>query len=93
MASSRGGRPKLGEGDRGTRQTRVFEDIADMVAWISRVKKVSAAQILDPMVRPQVAAMFKAIEPEVEAIKKADAALKKVEEAAAIKHRRRGVPE
>jgi hypothetical protein len=62
MAKGRGGRPKKSDGEQPTRHVRVFEDLADMIGWIyhfeSQEEKTSVAQILDPMLRAQVAARF-----------------------------------
>lgn len=72
MAKGRGGRPRKEEGERGTRQIRAFEDIADMLGWICHFEGGSVAQILDPMLRAQVAARYAPYAGAVEAIKAAE---------------------
>lgn len=51
---AKGGRPKKDDGEQGTRQVRVFDDIAEMLADLSLVHPKSTAQILDPLIRPEV---------------------------------------
>lgn len=52
---------------------RVADDIADMLSWLSDIEGTNIADILDPLVRPQVTARFERIRPTVEAIKAAKA--------------------
>ena len=83
MSKQKRGRPK-GDGD--TRMVRLNSDLADMIGWIVRIAKkkdatFSAAQLCDPLLRPQIVARYKGIESEVERIKRAeDAASAKDEE-------------
>lgn len=86
MAKNAGGRPPKSEGEQGTRQVRVNEDIADMVAWINRIKGGTTAKYFDPLVRSQVEADYEEIEPEVRAIQKAERAAREAEAAAKKKH-------
>lgn len=80
--SNKGGRPFATEGERGTRQIRVFEDMADMIGWITRINGGSAAQLVDPLIRESIESAFKMIEADVERIKRAEAEVRKAEEAA-----------
>jgi hypothetical protein len=43
-----------GREERTTHQTRVHADLGEMIAWIARVEETTTAQVLDPMLRPQV---------------------------------------
>lgn len=77
MAKGRGGRPRKADGERGTRQIRVFEDIADMLGWVYHFRDqagdhTSIAQLADPLLRAQVVAMYEPYRPAVEAIKAAE---------------------
>ena len=53
-----------------TRLVRVNADLADMIAWIVRIQGGTAAQLLDPLLRPFVHAKFEQIKPMVEQIAK-----------------------
>lgn len=48
------GRPRKDEGERGTRQVRVFEDLADRLAELNAVTGEDTAVYLDKLVRPDV---------------------------------------
>lgn len=75
------GRPTTGEGDRGTRQVRVMEDIAEMCGWIVRVEGGTTAQLLDPMVRAEIEARYERHRAAIEKIRAAEEELRKVEDA------------
>jgi hypothetical protein len=72
MARGRG-RPKNPD-DLATRQLRVHADLAEMVAWIVRVQGGTVAQLLDPLVRPQIVARYEMLRSHIEAIQRAEAA-------------------
>lgn len=80
--SNRGGRPPASEGEKGTRQIRVFDDMADMIGWVTRINGGNAAQLVDPLLRPAISSAYKMIEADVERIKKAEDEVRKAEEAA-----------
>lgn len=77
MAKGRGGRPKKADGDRGTRHVRVFEDLADMIGWIYHFEGGSVAQILDPLLREQVATRYAPYAAAVAQIKSAESGARK----------------
>jgi hypothetical protein len=57
---------------------RLHGDLADMIGWIVRIAKkkdanYTAAQLIDPLLRPQIEARFKLIEKDVESIKRSEA--------------------
>lgn len=86
--ANKGGRPRESDGDQGTRQVRVFEDLADKLGWLTRINGGNAAQILDPLIRPSIESAFKMIEADVERIKRAEEEVRKAEDAA---KRRKGL--
>ncbi len=55
--AGRGGRPKKGEEAQETRQIRVFNDVAEMLADLALVHPRSTAQILDPLIRAEFLGM------------------------------------
>lgn len=83
------GRPTNAEGPANTRLIRAFEDIADMIAWIVRVEGGTTANLIDPMLRPEVTARYQKHEETVNRIKKAEDELRKVEEAEAAKREKK----
>lgn len=85
-----GGRPKASEGEAGTRQIRVNEDLADMISLVVRVIGGSSATLVDPMIRPDVVALYEKHKAAIEGIRlaeekvrEAEAVLKRTEEEAA----------
>jgi hypothetical protein len=79
MASTQRGRPPKDE-DEGTRMVRLYTDLADMIGWIVKLsgkKGYTAAQLVDPLLRPQIVARYDQIKPQVDKIKKAQAEAKK----------------
>lgn len=74
MPAGRGGRPKKTDGGQGTKHVRVFADVAEMIAWITRIKGNNSAQLLDPIIRSSIVSQYKILEREIEAIKRAEAA-------------------
>lgn len=86
--ASKQGRPKAGSEPGDTRLVRMHGDLADMIGWIVRLKGGSAASLLDPMVRPQITALYKVLEPAIKKIKEAEEQVKQLEKAAAAKHSR-----
>lgn len=49
---------------------RLYSDVADMIGWIVKVEGGSAAQVVDPLIRPQIVSRYERIKPLVERIKK-----------------------
>lgn len=78
--ANRGGRPRADEGDRGTRQIRVFDDVGEMLSLLVRILGTSTAQLLDPMIRPDLESMCKRHEAEIAKIKEADEVVRKAQE-------------
>lgn len=79
---AKGGRPRKDEGDHGTRQVRVFEDIAEMVSWIVRVEGGTTAKVIDPLVRAQLTVRYLKHKDVIDKIKKAEDEARRVEEEA-----------
>lgn len=59
------------KGENGTRQIRVYDDLADMIGEILDVEGGTAAALIDPLVRPQVSAKHEQLRSEIEKIRKA----------------------
>lgn len=56
---------------------RTYADLADMIGWIVRFAKKSdpgftAAELIDPLLRPQIETRYKLIEADVEKVKRAE---------------------
>lgn len=49
-----GGRPRKDEEDQGTRHIRAFEDLANMIGWIHHFTNEKVANIIDPILRPEI---------------------------------------
>lgn len=80
---NRGGRPKAGETVEGTRQVRLFADLAEMVSDILKVRpELTSAQLLDPLVRPSVVAMHDHYAEAIEKVRAAEAVLRRAVEQA-----------
>lgn len=62
------GRPPTG---RQTRPIRVSEDLAEMLGWIAELSDDSVAEIVDPLIRPDVERRYAPIESRVGIIKAA----------------------
>lgn len=80
MTRGRGRPPKPKE--EGTRGVRLYGDLADMIAAIVAVAddpKVTAASVVDPLLRPQIKARYERIRVQVEKIEKAKADAKKAD--------------
>lgn|SRR5574338_127697 len=75
-------RPKRADGQQGTDHARLFADIVDMVSWIVRVEGGSSAQLLDPMIRPQVTARYAKHKPVIDKLKAAEDEVRRLEEEA-----------
>lgn len=58
---------------RPTRQIRVSEDLAEKLAWLSELGDDPVAEIVDPLLRPEVDRRYAEIENRVEIIKAAKA--------------------
>ncbi len=83
VAGFKGGRPKrTQESGPATKQVRLNDDLAEMIAWICRINDVSSAQLVDPMLRPQITARYAALKHHVEAIKDAEEKARQAELAA-----------
>ena len=70
---------KADDGDAGTRQVRVFEDVGEMISWIIRVEGGKTANLLDPMIRAQVTARYQKHREVIDKIRAAEEALERVE--------------
>jgi hypothetical protein len=80
MARGRGRPPKPEE--EGTRGVRLYKDLADMIAAIVAVSddpKVTAASVVDPLLRPQIKARYERIRVQIEKIERAKADAKKAD--------------
>jgi hypothetical protein len=70
------GRPhnQEGSGDKYTKMVRLPTDLAEKLGWLVRLskEKKTAAQIVDPMIRPQIEARYEKIRAEVEDIKRSE---------------------
>lgn len=67
-----------------TTHIRVHKDLADMIGWICRVEKgSSSAQLLDPMVRPQITARYNKYLPLIRQLMAAEAEVERLEKEAA----------
>lgn len=84
---AKGKRPAKGDGEKGSHQVRVMPDMGEMISWIIRIEGGTTAVLLDPMIRPQVTARYRRYEAEIEKIKVAEEALKRVEEQVKAKTR------
>lgn len=84
-------KPKQDVNEKPTTHVRVMPDLAEMIGWIVRVEKRAnrggSAQLLDPMLRPQITARYKKYLPHIQKLQAMEAELEKAEEeaAAAIK--------
>lgn len=80
----KGGRPR-GNADAETKQTRINDDLREMLAWIVRIEGGSSAQILDPLIRPEIEARYARVKPTVDRIKakqaEIDAEIEKAQQA------------
>lgn len=65
-----------------TQQVRVFPDLGEMISLIVRIEGVKTANLLDPMIRPQVTARYNRLRPAVEKILAAEKELERVEQEA-----------
>lgn len=70
MSNKGGGRTK-GNETAGTKHVRLFEDVVAMLTWIGEVKRVSAAQYLDPIIRDRIIEDYASIYPSIVKIKEA----------------------
>lgn len=59
--------------DSPTRQIRVAEDLADKLSWLAELGDEPVAEIVDPLLRPEIERRYAAIEDRVEIIKAAKA--------------------
>jgi hypothetical protein len=84
------GRPPTGDGERGTKQVRLMEDLAEKCAYIVKVEGGTTAQLLDPMIRDEVEARYERHRPAIEKIKAAEEELRKVVEEANLSSQRKG---
>lgn len=55
--------------------TRVAEDIGEMLSWLSQLRGLRSADVLDPLIREHVASLYEPIRLVVEEIKAAKAKL------------------
>lgn len=79
------GRPTAEEGPANTRLIRTFEDIADMIAWIVRIEGGTTANLIDPMLRPEITARYEKHKETIERIRKAEEEVQRIEQEEAAK--------
>lgn len=90
---AKAGRPKLDDSDRGTKQVRVFEDLAEMISWIVRIEGGTTANLLDPMIRAEVESRYERHRAAIEKIRAAEDELRKVETEAIRQSQKKRKPE
>jgi hypothetical protein len=73
---------KQDDGEAGTRQVRVMEDLGEMISWIIRVEGGKTANLLDPMIRAQITARYQKHKEVIEKIRAAEDNLNRIEEEA-----------
>jgi hypothetical protein len=67
------GRPrKTEEEKKKTGTLRVKRDIAEMIVWISRIRKVDTATLLDPIIRASITGRYAELLPAIKIIKAAE---------------------
>jgi hypothetical protein len=54
------GRPTKGSEPSGTIPLRVYADVGEMAQWVMRVDNLKSAELLDPILRTTIEAMFAA---------------------------------
>lgn len=69
VSTPKGGRPKRDESGQGTRQVRVFDDVADMLSWICEVQRLSSAVVLDPLIRNVIQRRYTELYPTIRKVK------------------------
>ncbi len=55
-----------------TRLSRLAADLVDKIGWVVRLKGGTVAERLDPLIRKQIEAWFREVEPEVKTIQRAE---------------------
>jgi hypothetical protein len=80
MGKAKGGRPPRDAGDQATRQVRVFSDLAEMIAEVVEVVDVASANLLDPILRPDVEALHEKHLPRILKLRAAKEQLRRTEE-------------
>lgn len=68
---ARTGRPRKGQGEAGTAQTRIKDDLQQMVSDLLLVMDTTSAQLLDPMIRPDLTRMWEKHKPQIQRVKAA----------------------
>lgn len=76
MSKGRGRPPK--PDDEAKKIVKLNADLVEMIGWIVRITKqqrpgYTAAELVDPLLRPQITARYQLIEDDVKKIKKAEA--------------------
>lgn len=75
MAKTKTGRPTKKEGDSETDHVRVNQDIKDMLSDLLLLfPKWKTAQILDPLIRPELTRLWQKHKPQIDAAKAAEIA-------------------
>lgn len=78
--ANRRGRPRKPDGE-STEPVKLASDLMEKIRWIVRIAKLkgdagfTANELIEPILRPQIEAKYKLIEPDVEKIKKAEEAV------------------
>lgn len=79
--------PRQDAREKATTHVRVFADIAEMIGWIVRVEKKDqrggSAQLLDPLIRPQIKAKYERYAPIIDRLKALELEARKIEDEAA----------
>lgn len=75
---SKGGRPRKHTKGTGTNQVRVDDDLAQMIGWICEAKGVSTSNLISPLLRDQIEAMYTDLFPMIKKIKEVQDELAKV---------------
>jgi hypothetical protein len=66
--------------DETTKQVRVFEDVGEMISMIVRVEGGTTANLLDPLIRPQITARYNRHREAIEKIRAAEKELERAEQ-------------
>jgi hypothetical protein len=69
---AKAGRPRKQKPEPPTRHVRVKPDLAEMIAVICRHTNTQSAELLDPILRPQIAARYAMLKPLIDAIQAAE---------------------
>lgn len=71
---AKAGRPRKDDTEPGTRMVRLFEDLADLLSDLSLVLPKTIAQIVDPLLRPEIELLHERYKAQIETVKAAQKA-------------------